>query len=330
MDSKAGMNYITRRQLLQGAGTLAGGAVLARLFSAVPAQAAWYGQQPAVEDQVAKMRAMMGGTPIQPQQLADHLTLLSGPGGNVVVLDGPDGKLMVDTFVQPAFANLRKALADIGPSPIKTVIDTHWHFDHTDNNASLHELGAHLIAHENTKKRMSETHQLAVLNLDFPPSPAAALPQQTFKENLKLQVNGENLALSHFAPAHTDSDICVHFQKANVLQTGDTFFNGMFPYIDGGTGGSVKGMIAACTKSLSLADNNTKIIPGHGPLGNKADLAKFRDMLTTVEQRVGKLKSAGKSADEVVAAKPLADLDAVWGKGLFNAEVFTRLAYMTV
>jgi glyoxylase-like metal-dependent hydrolase (beta-lactamase superfamily II) len=229
--------------------------------------------------------------------------------------------------VQPAWPHLKDALDAIGKAPVKTAIDTHWHFDHSDNNASLRAAGATLVAHENTKKRMSETHTLAVLNLTFPPSPAEALPQQTFSQNHKITMNGENVSLVHVPPAHTDSDIYIHFEKSNVLQTGDIFFNGMFPYIDDGTGGSVSGMIAGATKLLAVADNKTKIVPGHGPLGSKADVMKYREMLSTVRERLQKLKSSGKSVEEAVAAKPLDDLDPVWGKGLFNSAAFIQIAY---
>jgi len=323
------MKFVTRREMLRAAAALAGGALAARFFPAALVHAAKPGfpQQAAAGDPVAAMRAQFGGMPIQAQPLTDSITMLSGPGGNVVVLNGADGKLMGDTFVQPAWPHLTDALNAIGKAPVKTAIDTHWHFDHSDNNASLRAAGATLVAHVNTKKRMSETHTLAVLNLTFPPSPANALPQQTFQQSHKITMNGETVSLVHIPPAHTDSDIYIHFEKANVIQAGDVFFNGMFPYIDDGTGGSVSGMIGAATKLLAVADNNTKIVPGHGPLGNKADLMKFRDMLTTVRGRLQKLKSAGKTMDEAVAAKPLDDLDPVWGNGLFKGAAFIQIAY---
>jgi cyclase len=321
--------FITRREMLRTASALTGAALAARFFPAIPVRAATPGfpQQQAGGDQVAAMRAQFGGTPIQTQKLTDSVFLLSGPGGNVVVLNGGDGKLLGDNFVMPAWPHLKEALDAIGQAPIKTAIDTHWHFDHSDNNGALRAAGATLLAHENTKKRMSETHTLAVLNLTFPPSPSSALPQQTFKESHKISMNGENVALMHIPPAHTDSDIYIHFEKANVIQTGDVFFNGIYPYIDNGTGGSVTGMIAAATKLLAVADNNTKIVPGHGPLGNKADLMKFREMLSIVRERLQKLKSSGKTVQEAVAAKPLDDLDPVWGKGLFNSDTFIQIAY---
>jgi glyoxylase-like metal-dependent hydrolase (beta-lactamase superfamily II) len=156
------------------------------------------------------------------------------------------------------------------------------------------------------------------------------LPQQTFAASYKLQAYGETLALQYFAPAHTDTDIYVHFQKANVIQMGDTFFNGMYPYIDPGTGGKISGMIAASDQILSLAGNYTKIVPGHGPLGNKADLRKFRDMLITSRDRVQKFKSAGKSAQEAVAEKPFADLEPVWGNGIINGDQFVQVLYLAL
>jgi cyclase len=329
MESNPTMKFITRREMLRAAAALSGGALAARFFPAGVVHAATPGfpQQAPTGDQVAAMRAQFGGAPIQSQPLTDSLTLLSGPGGNVVVLNGADGKLMGDTFVQPAWPHLNDALDKIGKAPVKTAIDTHWHFDHSDNNASLRAAGATLVAHVNTKKRMSETHTLAVLNLTFPPSPTDALPQQTFMQSHKIAMNGETVSLVHVPPAHTDSDIYLFFEKGNVLQTGDVFFNGMFPYIDDGTGGSVSGMIAGATKLLAVGDKDTKVVPGHGPLGNKTDLMKYRDMLTMARARLQKLKTSGKSMQEAVAAKPLADLDPVWGKGLFNSDAFIQIAY---
>ena len=331
MNSHRTLRLISRRELFQNAAPLVGGAFLAPLL---PGRvfAAWFqapAQQTAPADPVAAFRAQLGAVPIQPQKLADNLTLLSGPGGNVVVLDGPDGKIIVDNFVAPAWPKLKETLDGMSKSPVKHAVNTHWHFDHADNNAALHAAGATVLAHENTKKRLSEAHELPVLGLKFPPSPPEALPQQTFKDTRKLEANGEVVALTHVAPAHTDTDIIAHYSKTNVLQAGDTFFNGFYPYIDVGTGGNVSGMIAATEKILALTDNSTKIIPGHGPLGNKGDVVKFRDMLVTVRERIQKLKSSGKSAQEAVAAKPFADLEPTWGKGFFNGDVFVQILYVT-
>ena len=322
----------TRREMLRGSTALAGGAFLVQLFPGSLLRAALpdYVQQTPAADPAATFRAQLGAVPIQAQKLADNLTLLSGPGGNIVVLNGPDGKFIVDTFVSPAWPRLKETLDGIDNAPLRIVIDTHWHFDHTDNNASFHAAGATVLAQENTKKRMSEPHDLPILNIHFPASPADALPQQTFASSHKLQANGDTLALQHFAPAHTDTDIYVHFEEANVIHMGDTFFNGIYPFIDAGTGGKITGMIAAADKALALANHDTKIVPGHGPLGNKADLTKFRDMLVTSHDRIQKLKSEGKTAQEAAATKPLSDLDATWGKGMFSSDLFIQVIYLTL
>jgi cyclase len=316
--------------MLRNSAAFAGSALLDQLFPAslLSAGVPDLRQQAATAstDPLAAMRAQMGGAPIQSQPLADQLTLLSGPGGNVVVLNGPDGKIVVDTFLMPAWPKLKKTLDGLGNAPLQTVIDTHWHFDHTDNNANLHAAGATVLAHENTKTRMAEPHDSALLGLHVPASPPDALPQQTFSSSRKLQANGEIVMLQYFQPAHTDTDIYIHFEQANVIHMGDTFFNGFYPVIDTSTGGKVNGIIVAADNILSLADNNTKIVPGHGPLGNKADLTKSRDMLVVARDRVQKLKTAGKSAEEIAASKPLADLDPVWGH-MLSSDTFVQMIY---
>jgi cyclase len=329
MNPNGPRNEMTRREWLQGSSALIGGTVFSSLLPGAlagrrPANSfPGSPQQPTSIEAATAMRARMGQAPIQALKLSENLTLLSGPGGNVVVLDGRDGKLMVDTFVLPAWASLKEHLDAIGSAPLKTVINTHWHFDHTDNNAHVREAGATIMAHENTKKRMSEPHDLIPLGLHFDASATNALPQKTFKTREKLDVNGERVAIAHVPPAHTDTDIYLHFEKANVIQTGDVFYNGTYGFIDGATGGSLHGVIGAATKIIELADAETKIVPGHGPLGNKESFTKYRDMLTIVHERVQKQKEAGKSVDEVVASKPTADLDQIWGRG----DNFVRIAY---
>jgi len=320
----------TRREMLQNSVGFAGASFLVRLFPAslLASSVPGFGQQAATAptDRLTAIRAQMGGAPIQAQPLAENLTMLSGPGGNVVVLNGPDGKIVVDTFLLPAWPKFKESLDGLGKAPLKTVIDTHWHFDHTDNNANLHAAGATVLAHENTKARMAEPHDSALMGMHFPASPTDALPQRTFSSSQKLEANGETLMLQYFQPAHTDTDIYIHFQKANVIHMGDTFFNGVYPVIDFSTGGKVNGMLAAADTILSLADNKTKIVPGHGPLGNKTDLTKSRDLLVVARDRVQKLKTAGKSAEEIVASKPLADLDPAWGH-MLSSDVFVQMIY---
>jgi glyoxylase-like metal-dependent hydrolase (beta-lactamase superfamily II) len=283
-------------------------------------------QQP---DRLAAFRAQIGAVPIQTQQLGENLTLLLGPGGNVVVLHGADALVVVDTFVAPAWPKLQESLKSFG-APVTFVINTHWHFDHTDNNAPLRAGGATVVAHENTKRRMRAPQHIAILDLDFPPSPAAALPQRVFKDGYRLEANGERLQVSHVAPAHTDTDVIVRFEQANVLHAGDVFFNGRYPLIDGSTGGRVDGMIAACDRLLRLADADTKIVPGHGALASRAELVKYRDMLATAADRVRKLKASGKSLEESIAAKPFTDLDSDWGSGRYKGDDFVKIVYLTL
>jgi glyoxylase-like metal-dependent hydrolase (beta-lactamase superfamily II) len=323
----------TRREVLQAAGGLACGWALSHVFpKALAGATPRFARQASAgaADALAAARARFGKVPIESTMLSENLTLLRGPGGNVVVLNGRDGKLLVDTFTQNAWDSFKKTLDGIGKAPVKLAIDSHWHWDHTDNNANVRAAGATLIAHENTLKRLKETHDLDVIGLHFEPSPENALPQKTFKESYQMNFSGEHVTLGHLAPAHTDSDIYTHFQKANVLHMGDVFFNGIYSYIDKETKGSIGGMIAGTTKMLAMVDNDTKIVPGHGPLGNKSDLKMFRDMLVTARGRVQKLKTSGKTLEEAVAAKPLIDLDPIWGKGVLNGDAFVHVIYTTL
>jgi len=323
----------TRRAILQGAGLATGFALLSGL---APADWALYTQSGAQQkpagpaDQLAQFRAQMAAVPLQSQKLRDNLYMLYGPGGNMVALTGPDGKVLVDSSFATVVPKIRETLDGIGGGPLKVLINTHWHFDHTDGNAGLHEAGALILAHENTRKRLSTPQDMPMLGLHFDASPAAALPQQNFQQEFKLYFNSEELSLSHFSPAHTDTDISVRYEKGNVLHMGDIWFNGTYPLIDIGTGGNVNGMIAAAERGMSLADAETKIVPGHGPLGDRAALVKYRDMMVTVRDRVKAQKSAGKPMDDVIAAKPTADLDATWGNGFIKGDMFVRMVYSSL
>jgi glyoxylase-like metal-dependent hydrolase (beta-lactamase superfamily II) len=318
-----------RREFLRSSATVAGGLALAAAWPEWLAGWQAAAQQPAsVVDQLAASRAAMAAVPIESLKLTDSLTMLSGPGGNVVVLNGPDGKIVVDTFIQGVWDKLKATLDGLGAAPIKAAIDTHWHFDHADNNAGFRKAGAAVIAHENTARRLGESHQL--LGMTFPPSPPEAQPTETFTQTHAIDANGEQVRLRYVPPAHTDTDIYILFAKANVVHLGDLFFNGMYPFIDGSTGGNMKGMIAAADASLKMASESTKIVPGHGPLADKKALTAYRDMLVTVRDRVQKLKAAGRSAEEAVAAKPTKDLDETWGKGFMQPDNFVRIVYGVV
>ena len=277
---------------------------------------------------VDAMRAQMAANPIQKTSLGTGLTLLYGPGGNVVVLQGSSGKMVVDGFVQPVWPKLKAELDAIDGSPIQWMIDTHWHFDHADNNANFRNAGATIIAHDNTKKRLMEAHDL--LGMHFDPAPSAALPTKTFPSGLTLNAGVEQVRLDRVAPAHTDTDIFVHFPKANVLHMGDVFFNGFYPFIDASTGGHINGMIDGAHKALTIVTAQTKIVPGHGPVGNRATLEAYAHMLTTIRDKVRTLKASGKSLADVQAAKPSAEFDEAWGKGMMNADRFVEIVYNTL
>jgi glyoxylase-like metal-dependent hydrolase (beta-lactamase superfamily II) len=269
-------------------------------------------------------------TAFKTTKLTDTVFLLQGAGGNQVVQIGPDGKLLIDSSFSTAAPHLREALDKLDAHPLRLLINTHWHFDHTDGNAALHDDGAFIIAHRNTRIRLSTPQDIAAYHLHLDPSPTGALPQQTFADRQTLYYNNDELSLAYIQPAHTDTDIYVLFKNANVLHAGDIWFNGFYPFIDASSGGRVRGMVNGCDQLLAIADDKTKIVPGHGPLGDKAALQKYRDMLATAAASVEKLKSSGKPVEEVVAAKPTASLDPIWGKGFMTPDVFTAVVYSTL
>lgn len=318
-------NGLSRRAMLRGGALAAGGAFLVPL---VPEWVLALQQAGATAEAAAKMRAQSGAAPIESLKLSDRLTMLSGPGGNVVVLNGPDGKVVVDTFVTTAWEKLKSTLDGLGTGKVTAVIDTHWHFDHADNNGNFRQLGAKVIAHENTSKRLAETHEL--LGMRFDPVPKESLPTETFATSHKLSANGDEILLTYIPPAHTDTDISIRFSRGNVLHLGDLFFNGIYPFIDASTGGTIDGMIRAADSILKGVDGGTKIVPGHGPLADRAALTRYRDMLVTVRDRVQKLKKAGRTLDEVNAAAPTKDLDPVWGKGFMPPAGFVAIVYNTL
>ena len=279
-------------------------------------------------DALEEMRKGAGAAPIETVKLTDSMVMFSGPGGNVAVLHGPDGKIVVDSFFQPAWGRLTQSLDTLGTAKVTSLIDTHWHFDHVDNNENFRRAGAEIVAHENTPKRMSQSHDL--LGMHLSPWPAAALPTQTFAARHTLAANGESVELTYVPPAHTDTDIFIRFTKANVLHMGDVFFNGIYPFIDQSTGGTINGMIAGAALGLKSTDRGTKIVPGHGPLADRAALTTYHDMLVTVRDRVQKLKTSGRTLEDALTAKPTKDLDEVWGKGFMPPDNFVTIVYSTL
>jgi cyclase len=318
---------LTRRAVLRSTGALAGAAIVHRYLPPLRAQAPATASAKAGVDALNARRAEMAKIPIARTRLTERLELLAGPGGNVLVLHGPDGLLLVDNFVKPAWPQLKSTLEAFG-RPIATALDTHWHFDHADNNASLHRAGAAIVAHTNTKVRLAQSHDIIGLHID--PEPPEALPTVTFADTHALRANGEEIALQHMAPAHTDTDITVRFAKANVLHLGDLFFNGSYPFIDSATGGRMDGMVAAAEQAVKAVDAETRIVPGHGPLGDRAALEGYRTMLATIRDRVGDRLARGLEPADAQAAKPTASFDADWGGGFMKPDAFVALVYSTL
>jgi glyoxylase-like metal-dependent hydrolase (beta-lactamase superfamily II) len=264
------------------------------------------------------------------QKLRDNISVLIGSGGNIAVLTGRDGKVLVDAGITASRPAISEALASLGSEPITNLINTHWHFDHTDGNDWLHSEGAKITAHENTRKHLSISTRVEGWNFTFPPAPHGALPSNIFETDLKLHLNNTSIALKYYPPAHTDSDIYVEFADADILHVGDTLWNGHFPFIDYSAGGSIDGAIRAAEANIAKVSDRTIVICGHGPVADKADLVAFRDMLVTVRDRVSELKKQGKTLDEVVAAAPTAVYDAKWGDFVIDGETFTQLVYQGV
>jgi glyoxylase-like metal-dependent hydrolase (beta-lactamase superfamily II) len=222
------------------------------------------------------------------------------------------------------------ALAGLGPDPNKHLVNTHWHFDHTDGNEWLHSAGASIIAHENTRRHLSTTTRVEGWDHTFPPSPAGAIPEIVFANEHVLHLNRAPILLKHYGPAHTDSDISVRFMDADVLHTGDTWWNGQFPFIDYSTGGSIAAAIRAADANIAAVGADTLVIPGHGPVGGRSDLVAFRDMLVTIRDKVAALKKQGRTLDDVIAAKPTATYDTKWGGFFISGKAFTALVYAGV
>jgi glyoxylase-like metal-dependent hydrolase (beta-lactamase superfamily II) len=264
------------------------------------------------------------------QALRRNVSALIGSGGNIAVLPGNDGKLVIDSGFLGTRGKIAAAFSSLSPNPIKHLVNTHWHFDHTDGNEWMHSAGATITAHENTRKHLSTSTRVEDWNFTFAASPAGAIPTDVFNADKTLRLNGAIIALKYYGSSHTDGDVSAYFVEADVLHTGDTWWNGYYPFIDYSTGGSLDGMIRAAEANVARVTDKTIVIPGHGPVGGKAEMIEYRDTLATIRDRVAALKGDGKSLSEIVAAKPTAAYDAKWGRGFVNGEFFTKLVYKGV
>ena len=263
--------------------------------------------------------------------VAPGVLMLVGQGGNIGVSYGEDGVLLVDDQFAPLTDKILAAVGTVSDAPVQFVLNTHWHGDHTGGNENLGGQGALIVAHENVRARMSVEQFLGELrNRVVPAAPEDALPVITFTETMTFHWNGEDIHVFHMPEAHTDGDAIVYFKNSNVVHMGDTYFNGMYPFIDVDTGGTIEGLIAVVDSVLALSNEDTRIIPGHGQLSNREELLAYRSMLDTVRLRVDSLIAQGQSQEEVVAAKVTQDLDAQWGGGFMNPDRWIGLVYRSL
>jgi len=253
--------------------------------------------------------------------------LSSAAGGNIGVQIGEDGVLLIDDQFAQLSGKINSAVDALSDSKIQFVLNTHWHFDHVSDNKNMARQGAIIVAHHAVRTRMQTGQQVPAFNMTVPPAAQDALPIVTFGDSMTLHFNGQTIEIEHPASAHTDGDSVVTFVEANVVHTGDVFWNGLYPLIDASSGGSAQGMVNAVTSILARIDDNTRVIPGHGPLGSKADLQAYHDMIKIVVARIARLKSQGKSLEQAVTAKPTAEFDATWGKGVFTGDAWVGVIY---
>src|SRR6476620_2956167 len=280
---------ISRRRFIVSAG------FTAAALSLTPRQFFGAGQ-----NLVAGSRASGAKAKIATQALRGNVSALIGSGGNIAVLPGSDGKLIVDSGYLSSREKIAAALDGISRDPVKHLVNTHWHFDHTDGNEWMHSAGATIMAHENTKKYLSTTTRVDDWDFTFPPWPAAAIPTEITGAEKTTHLHGATGALKYYDPAHTDGDISIYFTEADVFHTGDTWWNGHYPFIDYSTGGNIDGMIRAAEENVDTVTDKTIVIPGHGPIGGRKELMEFRDLLRSARDAVAALKVQGRSADEVV------------------------------
>lgn len=258
-------------------------------------------------------------------KITDTVHMLQGVGGNIGVSVGEDMVFVVDDQYAPMTPKIEAAIRKLTPKPVQFVLNTHWHGDHTGGNENMAKASAVIVAHENVRKRMNSEQFIELMKMKVPPSPKAALPVVTFAQSISFHLNGEEIRVVHAPRAHTDGDAIVHFTGSDVVHMGDIYFNGMYPFIDASSGGTVEGVIAACDQVLGMITDKTKVIPGHGALSNRAELKAYRDMLSEVRARFQKALGEGKSADDVMKAGLTRDLDEKWGKGFIKPDTMARM-----
>ena len=261
------------------------------------------------------------------EKLGDGIYVLRGRGGNIGLAVGPDAVFVVDDQFAPLTPKIQAAIRTITDQPVRFVLNTHWHFDHTGGNENMGKAGALIVAHENVRRRMSTRQFIEMLKREEPAAAPRALPVVTFNDAVTFHINGDEVNVFHLANAHTDGDAVVHFRRANVVHMGDVYVTYGYPFVDLSSGGSVSGIISGLDRVLPMIDDNTKVIPGHGRTGDKAALRVYRDMVATVRDRVRAQVAAGRSLEQILASKPAAEFDPAWGGGWIKADDFVRFAH---
>ena len=267
---------------------------------------------------------------IRTTPVAGGVYLLQGSGGNIAASTGPDGVIMVDDDYAPLTDRILAAVDQLHSGRLRFVINTHWHGDHTGGNGNLGGQGIMIVAHDNVRQRMSREQFIESFGAKVPPSPAVALPVITFTDSLTFYLNNDTIQIFHVAPAHTDGDAVIFFRHANVIHMGDTYFNGLYPFIDYSTGGSLDGMIAAVDRGLGMANDATRIIPGHGPLATRSDLHRYREMLAAVRIRILSARRKGLTLEQALDAHLIDDYNDAWGKGFLTPEQFFTIAWKSL
>ena len=298
-----------RRQVIQNAALFAGALSLESL-----AYASTFREDSELEQGTIKV-----------EKLADNVHVLMGVGGNIAILTGPDGLIQIDSGNKGTYEAQQTAIKSISDKRIIALINTHWHADHTGSNEDLGKSGAKIVGHDNLRKRLSSDQFIEAFNAKIPASAEVAQPTVTFDNRMTIYHGVEKITMAYMPPAHTDTDIVIHLGKSNIVHLGDIFFNGMYPFIDSSTGGWIGGMVQAAGRILTHLEVTTKIIPGHGPVGDKAQFKAYHEMLVAVQEKISPLVQTGKSVDEIVAMKPLADTDAKWGNGFMKPDTFVKI-----
>lgn len=259
--------------------------------------------------------------------VSDGIYMVTGKGGNIGLFVGDDGTFLIDDQFAPLTEKIVETIKSVGGGHPKFLINTHYHGDHTGGNENMGKEGTLIFSHDNVRERLKRGAFIQEFEMKMAGFAKAGLPVVTFSEDIRFHLNGETVHAIHAPYAHTDGDSFIFFEKSNVIHAGDLFFNGFYPFIDVGHGGTIKGVIRAVDKIIMMTNDNTKIIAGHGPLGNRAELQNYRKMLATAYERLASLKAEGKNVEEAVAAQPLADFEESWGKGIFTGDRWIEIIY---